>query len=168
MREDYSAACNTVAAFFFGYLVAYAMTRLTGAWRMITVGCVLIPLWTSVLVRSYAWIVLLQRNGIINNTLMDTGLISQPLRLIYTEGAVILAMTHVLMPFMIFPLWLSLAGIDRRLIQASWMLGAPPASTFLRVTLPLSLPGVFAAAIFAFVGCFGESAIPAVVTAGDS
>ena len=83
--------------------------------------------------------------------------------LLYSDFSVLVGLISSYMPFMIFPMWLSLAGIDRALIQASWLLGASPSRTFFGVTLPLSLPGVFAAAIFGFVGCFGESAIPVIM-----
>ena len=123
-----------------------------------------VPFLVNYIIRSFAWTWLLSRTGIVNALLIATGLTNEPLDwLLYSDVAVLIGLVTSYMPFMIFPLWLSLAGIDRRLIHASWMLGAPPASTFLRVTLPLSLPGVFAAAIFSFVGCFGESAIPIIM-----
>src|ERR1700729_74821 len=99
-RTVQTAVIVTVLAFLLGYPVALVMSRQGGRAAMLVAACVLIPLWTSVLVRSYAWIVLLQRTGIVNNTLLSLGLIDQPLRLIYTEGAVIVAMTHVLLPYM--------------------------------------------------------------------
>jgi ABC-type spermidine/putrescine transport system permease subunit I len=123
-----------------------------------------VPFLVNYIIRAFAWTWLLGRTGIVNALLIATGLTNEPLDwLLYSDVAVLIGLVTSYMPFMIFPLWLSLAGIDRRLIHASWMLGAPPASTFLRVTLPLSLPGVFAAAIFSFVGCFGESAIPIIM-----
>ena len=123
-----------------------------------------VPFLVNYIIRAFAWTWLLGRTGSINTLLMAAGLTNEPLDwLLYSDVAVLIGLVTSYMPFMIFPLWLSLAGIDQRLIQASWMLGAPPARTFLRVTLPLSLPGVFAAAIFAFVGCFGESAIPVIM-----
>jgi ABC-type spermidine/putrescine transport system permease subunit I len=121
-----------------------------------------VPFLVNYIIRAFAWTWLLGRTGLVNALLMASGLTNEPLDwLLYSDVAVLIGLVTSYMPFMIFPLWL--AGIDRRLIQASWMLGAPPARTFLRVTLPLSLPGVFAAAIFAFVGCFGESAIPVIM-----
>jgi ABC-type spermidine/putrescine transport system permease subunit I len=123
-----------------------------------------VPFLVNYIIRAFAWTWLLGRTGLINTLLMAAGLTNEPLDwLLYSDVAVLIGLVTSYMPFMIFPLWLSLSGIDQRLIQASWMLGAPPARTFVRVTLPLSLPGVFAAAIFAFVGCFGESAIPVIM-----
>jgi ABC-type spermidine/putrescine transport system permease subunit I len=123
-----------------------------------------VPFLVNYIIRAFAWTWLLSRTGIVNALLVAAGLTNEPLDwLLYSDLSVLIGLVTSYMPFMIFPLWLSLIGIDRGLIHASWMLGAPPASTFLRVTLPLSLPGVFAAAIFSFVGCFGESAIPIIM-----
>ncbi len=120
-----------------------------------------VPFLVNYVIRTFAWTYLLGRTGPVNALLTATGLTDRPLDwLLYSDFAVLVGLVTSYMPFMIFPLWLSLAGIDRRLIQASWMLGAPPLRTFLGVTLPLSLPGIFAAAIFCFVGCFGESVVP--------
>lgn len=146
-----------------GYPVAFAMARVQGRSAAIVAACVLIPLWTSVLIRSYAWIVLLQRNGIVNSMLLDAGLTSEPLKLIYTEGAVILAMTHVLMPFMILPLFSTLRSIPKELSQASLNLGAGPVVTFLRITLPLSTPGVFAGCVMTFILAIGFYITPTLV-----
>jgi mannopine transport system permease protein len=153
----------TLATLVLGYPVALAMVRLNGAWRACIAVCVLIPLWTSVLVRSYAWIVLLQRNGIINNFLVSTGIVSQPLHLIYTEGAVTVAMTHVLLPFMIFPIYAALRTIPDELTRAARNLGAGPFTAFAKVTLPLSLPGVFAGVLMTFILALGFYVTPALV-----
>src|SRR5882724_9702452 len=153
----------TLLAFLLGYPVAYAMAKLKGRWAAIVAACVLIPLWTSVLVRSYAWIVLLQRNGIINNALTDAGLISEPLRLLYTPGAVTLAMTHVLLPFMILPIYGALRSIPDELPRAARNLGAGSAQAFLNVILPLSLPGVFAGSLMTFILALGFYITPALV-----
>ena len=107
-----------------GFPVAYAMVRLKHPWALILTGCVLIPLWTSVLVRSYAWIVLLQRTGIVNQALLSSKLINEPLRMIYTQGAVIVAMTHILLPFMIMPIFASLRAIPPEYVQAAMNLGS--------------------------------------------
>jgi ABC-type spermidine/putrescine transport system permease subunit I len=100
----------------------------------------------------------------VNSSLAALGLTNGPIDwLLYSDFAVLVGMISSYMPFMIFPLWMSIGGIDQRFIEASWMLGAAPRRTFLKVTLPLSLPGIFAAIIFSFVGCFGESAIPTIL-----
>jgi mannopine transport system permease protein len=153
----------TALAFVLGYPVAWAMAKVRGGVAFLITACVLIPLWTSVLVRSYAWIVLLQRNGVINTTLLDLGLTTEPLRLIYTEGAVIMAMTHVLLPYMILPIYAALRAIPPDLTRASLNLGAGPWRAFLTVTLPLSLPGVFAGCIMVFILALGFYVTPALV-----
>jgi len=153
----------TVSAFVLGYPVAYAMARLSGRWAVIVAACVLIPLWTSVLVRSYAWIVLLQRKGLVNDLLIDVGAISEPLRLLYTEGAVIVAMTHVLLPFMILPVFSAVRTIPDELPKAALNLGAGRVTVFLKIILPLSLPGVFAGALITFILALGFYITPALV-----
>lgn len=163
LRTIQIAATVTIFAFLLGYPVAIVMSRLQGSAAMLVAGCVLIPLWTSVLVRSYAWIVLLQRNGIVNSALKSCGLIDQPLRLIYTEGAVILAMTHVLLPYMILPIFTSLKSIPPELDRAARNLGASSWRTFISVTLPLSFPGIYAGAIMVFILSLGFYVTPALV-----
>jgi len=157
------ASIVTAFCLVLGYPVAYAIARARRRWSTIAMACVLVPLWTSVLVRSYAWIILLQRNGIINTALMDIGITSGPLRLIYTEGAVVVAMTHVLLPFMILPIFASLRSIPNELSQAAHNLGASSWTAFLRVTLPLSLPGVFAGSLMTFIVALGFYITPALV-----
>jgi len=152
-----------LATFLMAYPVAFAMAAAKGWWAKIVAACVLIPLWTSVLVRSYAWIVLLQRNGVINRTLIETGIINEPLRLIYTEGAVIMAMTQVLLPYMVLPIYGTLRTIPPDLGQAARNLGAGGWSVFFRVTLPLSLPGVFAGCLMTFILALGFYVTPALV-----
>jgi ABC-type spermidine/putrescine transport system permease subunit I len=123
-----------------------------------------VPFLINYIIRTFAWTWLLGRTGPVNGTLMGLGLTQGPVDwLLYSDVSVLVGLVTSYMPFMIFPLWMSLAGIDRRLLQASWILGAPPAMTFWKITLPLSLPGVFAAVVFGFVGCFGESAVPIIM-----
>ena len=153
----------TVASFLLGYPVAYATNMAKGRWGLLIIVCVLIPLWTSVLVRSYAWILLLQRKGIVNNLLLEGGFISTPLRMIYTEGAVMVAMTHVLLPFMILPIFSSLKSIPPDLARAASNLGAGPVQTFFRITLPLSLPGVYAGSLMTFILALGFYITPALL-----
>lgn len=163
LRTVQTAAVVTLLAFLLGYPVAVVMSRLGGRAAMLVAACVLIPLWTSVLVRSYAWIVLLQRTGIVNSALLNWGLISEPLKLIYTEGAVIVAMTHVLLPYMILPIFSSLRSIPPELDRAARNLGAGAWASFLAVTLPLSLPGIYAGSIMVFILSLGFYVTPALV-----
>jgi ABC-type spermidine/putrescine transport system permease subunit I len=123
-----------------------------------------IPFLINYIIRNVAWTGLLGRNGTINSTLIALGLTDAPIDwLLYSDFAVLVGLVSSYMPFMIFPLVLSIGAIDRQYLEASALLGASPLSTFLRITLPLSLPGIFAAIIFGFVGCFGESAVPIIM-----
>lgn len=123
-----------------------------------------VPFVVNYVIRTFSWEYLLGRTGPINQALLGAGVIHRSLDwLLFTDVSVLIGLVASYMPFMIYPLWVSVAGIDRRLIEASWMLGAAPPWTFLRITLPLSMPGVFAAIIFGFVGSFGESAVPVIL-----
>lgn len=123
-----------------------------------------IPFLVNYVIRTFSWSYLLSRTGPVNAVLMTLGVTDAPLDwLLYGDFAVHIGLLTSYVPFMVFPLWLALSGIDRRLIQASWLLGAGPVRTFLRITLPLSMPGVFAAIIFGFVGSFGDSAVPVIL-----
>ncbi|TGT71843.1 MULTISPECIES: ABC transporter permease [unclassified Mesorhizobium] len=153
----------TVLALLLGYPVALAMARVSGRTALLISACVFVPLWTSVLVRSYAWIVLLQRNGLVNNALIETGLTGAPLRLLYTQGAVILAMTQVLLPFMILPIYSVVRNIPDDLVRAARNLGAGGFQAFVRVTLPLSVPGVSAGVLITFILSLGFYITPALV-----
>jgi mannopine transport system permease protein len=146
-----------------GYPVSLALTRVPPLWRLILFGCVFVPLWTSVLARSYAWVILLQRRGIVNDLLTSSGLIEQPLRILYTETAIVIAMVHILLPFMILPIYNTLIAIPPDLVRAARNLGASPWRAFLNVTLPLSLPGIFAGALMVFILAMGFYVAPAIV-----
>ena len=122
------------------------------------------PFLINYIVRNVAWTGFLGRTGTINSALIAAGLIETPVDwLLYSDFAVFVGLVSSYMPFMIFPLVLAIAGIERQFLEASALLGAKPATTFLRITLPLSAPGIFAAVIFGFVGCFGESAVPIIM-----
>lgn len=146
-----------------GYPVAWLLTRAKGRTAFLMTVCILIPMWTSVLVRSYAWIVLLQRNGIVNDALLGAGVIDSPLKLIYNQGAVIMAMVHVLLPYMILPVYGALKAIPVDLSRASANLGASSVRTFVTVTLPLSMAGVYAGSLIVFVLALGFYVTPALV-----
>jgi mannopine transport system permease protein len=163
VRTLRTALIVTVLTLVLAYPVAYLMSRLVG-WRLaLLAALVSMPLWTSVLVRSFAWTVLLRRNGLVNDGLQAIGVTDEPLRLLYTEGAVWLAMTHILLPFQILPIYATLRGISPDLGRAAQSLGAGPASVFLRVTLPLSLPGVAAGSVLVFILSLGFFITPALV-----
>lgn len=153
----------TIASFLLGYPVALAMASLKRRLAAAAAAAVFIALWSPVLVRSYAWIVLLQRNGVANNVMTELGMVEAPLKLIYNEGAVIVAMTHVLLPFMILPIFAALRSIPQEYVCAARSLGAGASTAFLRITLPLSLPGVFAGCVMCFILALGFYITPALV-----
>ena len=163
IRTLWIASACAVFALILGYPVAMLMARHGGKFAIFATMCVLIPLWTSVLVRSYAWVIVLERNGLINSWLMARGLISQPLKLLYTNGAVLMAMTHVLLPFMVLPIATALKSVPPDLPKAALNLGASRLRVFWSVTLPLSLPGVFAGCLIVFVMALGFYVTPALL-----
>tara|TARA_R110002020_G_scaffold109430_16_gene253154 strand:- start:21230 stop:22117 length:888 start_codon:yes stop_codon:yes gene_type:complete len=162
-RTIWIAFMTTLIALLLGYPIAALMARSGGRMAKIATACVLVPLWTSVLVRSYAWMVILERKGLINTALIESGLIETPLKLLYTEGAVLAAMAHVLLPFMVLPIFSSLHSLPKDLPLAAANLGAGRARTFVSVILPLSLPGVFAGCLIVFVMSLGFYVTPALL-----
>ena len=158
----YTAVIVTLGTLVLGYPVALALIRTKRAAPLILV-IVLLPFWTSVLVRSYAWMVLLGRHGLINEALLSSGLIERPLRLLNTPLAVQIGMVHILLPYMILPIANALRQIDPSLARAASGLGAPPWKTFLQITLPLSVPGVAAGGLLVFVLSLGFYITPAML-----
>ncbi len=159
------AGLVTILSLVLAYPIAYVLALHTRARvsRMILLVFT-VPFVVNYVIRTFSWVYLLGRTGPINQGLIVSGVIHQPLDwLLFSDVSVLIGLVASYMPFMIYPLWVSLAGIDRRLVEASWLLGADPPWTFLRITLPLSMPGVFAAIIFGFVGSFGESAVPIIL-----
>ena len=163
LRTLWISAATTITCIILGYPVAVLMTKTRGIWTAVVTSCVLIPLWTSVLVRSYAWTVLLQRNGLINQFLLKVGIIDRPLTLIYTEGSLLIAMAHVLLPFMILPIYSALRNISPDLSKAGANLGAGRSRIFWSITLPLSMSGVFAGCVIVFILALGFYVTPALV-----
>jgi putative spermidine/putrescine transport system permease protein len=156
----------TVLSIFLGFPIAYAASRLQGFWANLILICVIIPFWTSVLVRSYAWLVLLQRRGLVNQTLMDLGIIDQPLNLMHNTTGTVIGTLHVMLPFMVLPLYSVMRKIPQDLLQASESLGAKPFYTFRRVFLPMAAPGVMAGSILVFVICLGFFITPELLGGG--
>ncbi len=157
------AALVTLLTLLLAWPLAWAMSRAGGVKLAILVASVLLPLWTSVLVRTYAWMVLLQKNGVINQLLMSSGVIGEPLKLLYTEAAVVFAMSHVLLPFMVLPIYSALRGIPDDYGRAAQMLGASDWATFREVIFPLSLPGVSSGCLMVFLLGFGFFVTPALI-----
>lgn len=155
------SAVVAMVCLIFGYPYAYALTAVGPRLRMALLLCVLVPFWVSGTVRTLAWVVILQNNGVINTALKSLGL--DPVQLIRTQTGVVIGMTQVVIPFVILPLYSAMKGIDLRLIRAATSLGAPPLKTFLTVYFPLSLPGVFAGGILAFILSLGFYITPALL-----
>lgn len=153
----------TIGCLLLGYPVALALSRLQRAAASAVLIVVLLPFWTSVLVRSYTWMVLLGRKGLVNETLIATGLIDAPLKLLNTPLAVHIAMIHILLPYMILPIASVLRQIDGALPRAAAGLGAAPWRVFVQIVLPLSMPGVAAGALLFFVLSLGFYITPALV-----
>jgi ABC-type spermidine/putrescine transport system permease subunit I len=158
----YTAFIVTLGTLVLGYPVALALVR-AKKWAPLIIVIVLLPFWTSVLVRSYAWMVLLGRHGLINEALIAAGLIDRPLRILNTALAVYIGMIHILLPYMILPIANALRQIDPSLARAASGLGSPPWRTFLQVTLPLSVPGVAAGGLLVFVLSLGFYITPAML-----
>ncbi|WP_131113701.1 ABC transporter permease [Lichenihabitans psoromatis] len=156
----------TVTTLLLGYPVAYAATVLPRWLSLGVLALVVVPFWTSVLVRSYGWLVLLQRTGVVNKLLMGMGLIDTPLSLANNEIGVLIGMIHILLPFMVLPLYAAMQKIPRDLLLAGASLGGRPATVFARVFLPLSMPGVAAGTVLVFVLCLGFYITPELLGGG--
>lgn len=156
----------TILSIVMGFPIAYAASRLQGFWANLILICVILPFWTSVLVRAYAWLVLLQRRGLVNQTLMDLGIIDQPLTLMHNTTGTVIGTLHVMLPFMVLPLYSVMKKIPQDLMQASESLGAKPFYTFRRVFLPMATPGVMAGSILVFVICLGFFITPELLGGG--
>ncbi|WP_128584301.1 ABC transporter permease [Paraburkholderia kirstenboschensis] len=151
-----------------GYPVAYFAASVSPRWSALILGMVILPFWTSVLVRTYAWLVLLQRTGLINKALLATGLVDRPVQLAYNQFGTILAMVHILLPFMVLPLYSAMQKIPANLSQAGASLGGSPLHVFWRVFLPLSMSGVVAGVTLVFVLCLGFYITPELMGGGKS
>ncbi len=153
-------ALATALCLALGYPIAHAIARASAASRQLLLFLVVLPFWTSFLIRVYAWIAILQPNGLLNRLLLATGLIHAPLPLLNNGFSVELGLVYSYLPFMILPIYGSLSALDMSLIEAAADLGAPPRRQFLGVTLPLSLPGIAAGCFLVFVPAVGEFVIP--------
>lgn len=163
MRTFWIAALVTFACVCIGFPYALIAASLDGWKRDLMLGAVLLPLWTSLLVRTAAWFILLQEQGLINDLLRAIGLIDAPLALIFNRTGAIIAMTHVLLPFMVLPIYSVLITIPNNLMSAAASLGAHPLRAFLRVLLPLSLRGVASGALLVFISAIGYYITPALI-----
>jgi putative spermidine/putrescine transport system permease protein/spermidine/putrescine transport system permease protein len=149
-----------------GYPLAYFMSQLSRRWASICMIGVLIPFWTSLLVRTYAWLVLLQKKGLINNIALDIGLISEPIKFVHNTTGTLIGMVHIMLPFLILPLYANMRSIDKDCLKAASSLGATPTRAFWTVFFPLSLPGLTAGLLIVFVLCLGFYVTPAILGGG--
>ncbi|MEI8718099.1 ABC transporter permease [Mesorhizobium sp. ISC11] len=156
----------TGACVLLGYPLAYMLSQLPRRAASICLIFVILPFWTSVLVRTYAWLVILQRKGLINSWLIDLGIISQPLSLANNFSGVVIGMTHILLPFLVLPLYASMKTIDTDCLRAGMNLGAGPTATFRQIFFPLSLPGLASGVVIVFVLCLGFFVTPALMGGG--
>jgi len=162
------AAFSTVLALLIGYPMAYAIARAETRWRSIFLMMVILPFWTSFLLRVYAWIGILKTNGLLNNFLLWLGVIKEPFVMLQTDFAVYLGIVYSYLPFMIMPLYATLEKMDLTLLEAAEDLGCKPMRAFFTITLPLSMPGIVAGSMLVFIPAVGEYVIPALLGPADS
>lgn len=154
------AGVTTLWCILIGYPIAYYIARSSPAVRNLLLLGVILPFWTSLLLRVYAWVGILRNDGLLNKALMGLGVISSPLEIYRTDLAVYIGMIYAYLPFFILPLYANLVKMDLRLLEAAYDLGARPWQAFWRITVPLSAPGVVAGAMLVFIPCVGEYVIP--------
>ena len=157
------AALVTGICAFLAWPVAYVLSRLKGVWFALALYGVLFPFWISVLVRTFSWMMLLERNGPLNRLLVGTGMTDRPIALLFNDIGVVIGMVHVLLPYMILPLYGAMIRIDRRLLMASDGLGRRPDGTFRRIYFPLCMPGLAGGATFVFLLSLGFFITPALL-----
>ena len=161
------SSISTLLCLLIGYPMAYAIVRSSHTTKHILLMLIILPFWTSFLLRVYAWMGLLADQGTINGLLISLGIIDEPLRMLYTEFAVYVGIVYTYLPFMILPLYANMEKLDWTLLEAAADLGARPATTFLTVTLPMTLPGVIAGSLLVFIPATGEYVIPDLLGGGN-
>lgn len=162
------AIISTCLCLLIGYPMAYAIARADPNWRNLFLFLIILPFWTSFLLRVYAWMSLLSTNGLVNNLLISIGLIERPLQLLYTDFAVYIGIVYTYLPFMILPLYANLENLDFDLIEAAADLGARPVVVFRDITLPLSITGIVAGSLLVFIPALGEFVIPSLLGGLDT
>lgn len=159
---------TSAVALVMGYLIAYVMVHVSPHHRTWILFVVLLSFWLSVLIRAFAWLTLLQSRGVVNTALLYLGLISSPLPLVRNEFGVILGMVHYMIPYAVLPLYANMKGVDQRLVLAARGLGASPARAFLKVFLPLTMPGLISAGVLVFIFALGFYITPALLGGGKT
>jgi putrescine transport system permease protein len=165
-----SIKISSISTFFcllFGYPIAYGIVRSGPVAKPLLLFAIILPFWTSFLLRVYAWMGLLSDQGTINSILISTGIIDEPIRMLYTEFAVYIGIIYTYMPFMILPLYANMEKLDGSLNEAAADLGSRPTNTFFKVTLPLTLPGIIAGSLLVFIPATGEYVIPDLLGGGN-
>ena len=162
------ALISTLLCLLLGFPMAYAIALTPYPWRNLLLLLVILPFWTSFLLRVYAWMVMLGKQGLINQMLMSVGLTEEPLQMLYTDGAVYLGIVYTYVPFMILPLYATLERLDLDLHDAAADLGARPLQVFRDITLPMATPGIIAGCLLVFIPALGEYVIPALLGGLDS
>ena len=168
LRSLFVAAVSTSILLVIGYPIAYGMARLPPRWQGVAMMLVIVPFWTSFLIRIYAWINILQHDGLLNNVLIALHLVSAPVVWLSTDSAMYLGIVYSYLPFMILPLYATLAKMEPAWLEAAGDLGASPWRTFWLVTFPLSLPGVGAGVLLCFIPIVGEFVIPDLLAGSNS
>lgn len=162
------AILTTLISILCGYPLAYYISRLERSSQQIWLLLVMIPFWINFLVRSYAWVIILRSQGVVNTILQSFGIIDEPLPLLYNSGSVLLGMVYTLLPFMVLPIYVSLEQMDRRKLEAAYDLGATPWKAFWYVTLPMTKTGVVTGSILVFVSSIGMFVVPDVMGGAKS
>jgi putrescine transport system permease protein len=168
LRSLAVAAVSTAILVLCGFPIAYAMARAPRRWRPLLLMLVVLPFWTSFLIRVYAWINILQRDGLLNQALSAVGLIDQPLTWLATDTAIYIGLVYSYLPFMVLPLYASLEKLDDSLLEAAADLGCPRWKAFWTVTVPLALPGLGAGALLCFIPIVGEFVVPDLLGGSDT
>jgi len=165
-RSILFAGLTTALCLIIGYPVAYCIGRAPPRWRNALLMLVMVPFWTSFLIRTYAWVTILKNEGLMNSVLMQFGLIAQPFEMLYTPGAVVLGLVYTFLPFMILPIYTSVEKLDNGLIEAAFDLGAGPLRAFSKVILPMTSPGITAGVLLVFVPALGLYAVNDILGGG--
>lgn len=163
LRSLKIAALTVLATLIVCYPAAFCISRLSDRWKNFSLFLITLPFFTSLIVRLFIWVLILRQTGLVNEVLLGTGVIARPLNLIYTDGAIILGMVYIFIPFMFMPVYASVEKLDWTLVRASLDLGAGPIRTFLRIILPLTAPGIAGGAIIVFIPALGNFVVPAVL-----
>ncbi|OEF97582.1 ABC transporter permease [Desulfuribacillus alkaliarsenatis] len=162
------SVATTLGTLLLAYPLAYYITRLPRAQQMIWLILIMIPFWINFLIRSYAWVIILRSQGVVNTTLINLGIIDVPLALLYNWGSVMLGMIYTLLPFMVLPLYVSLEKLDVRKLEAAHDLGAKPWQAFWHITLPLTKPGILIGSVLVFVSSLGMFVVPDIMGGAKS